>query len=127
MDKKTFDIIIKHKVEKVCKLYFELQEQYKDEFEKISLFDSDWNRMVMYAKGEYDEIDSSDMTMMNRIWKTYNKYKKEGTVYNEWEEIDYYLKEGQKIQAIKEYRNIHKSSLREAKDAVDERHQKLGL
>ena len=31
MNKKTFDIIIKHKVEKVCKLYFGIQEQYQDE------------------------------------------------------------------------------------------------
>ena len=93
MDKKTFDIIVKHKIEKVCKLYFEIQEQYQDEFEEMGeLFDGDWIRMTEYATGDYEEIDSHDMTVMNRIWKTYNKYKKEGKVYNVWDEIDELLR-----------------------------------
>ena len=85
MNKKTFDIIVKHKIEKVCKLYFAIQEQYQDEFEEMGeLFDGDWIRMTEYATGDYEEIGSHDMTVMNRIWKTYNKYKKEGKVYDEW-------------------------------------------
>ena len=88
MDKKTFDIIVKHKIEKVCKLYFEIQEQYQEDFEEMGeLFDGDWQRMVNYSTGDYEEIDEHDMTVMNRVWKTYNKYKKEGKVYNVWDEI----------------------------------------
>ena len=97
MDKKTFDIIVKHKMERVCKLYFELQEEYQEEFEKLSLFDDDWNRMVRYSTGEYEEIDEHDMMIMNRIWKTYNKYKKEGKVYNVWDDIDEFLREGKAV------------------------------
>jgi len=126
MDRKTFDIIVKHKMERVCKLYFELQEEYQEEFEKLSLFDDDWNRMVRYSTGDYEEIDSHDMTVMNRIWKTYNKYKKEGKVYNEWDDIDEELKNGRKINAIKLYRTINNTGLRESKDVIDDRCKKLG-
>ena len=127
MDKKTFDIIVKHKIEKVCKLYFEIQEKYQKEFEDMGeLFDSDWQRMVRYSTDDYDEIDDHDMTVMNRIWKVYNKYKKEGKVYNEWDDIDEELKNQRKINAIKLYRKIHNTGLRESKDAIDDRCEKLG-
>ena len=128
MNKKTFDIIVKHKIEKVCKLYFEIQEEYKEDFEKISLFDSDLERMTQYATGEYDigKIDTFDMNVMNRILKTYNKYKKEGKVYDEWDDIDELLREGKKINAIKLYRERNDTGLKESKDAIDDRYEKLG-
>ena len=125
MDKKTLNIIVEHKIEKVCKLYFEIQEEYKEDFEKISLFDSDLERMSQYATGDYEEIDSDDMTVMNRIWKTYNKYKKEGKVYNVWDEIDELIREGKKINAIKRYRELFDTSLKESKDAIDKRYERL--
>ena len=125
MDKKTFDIIVKHKMERVCKLYFELQEEYQEEFEKLSLFDDDWNRMVRYSTGEYEEIDEHDMMIMNRIWKTYNKYKKEGKVYNVWDDIDELLREGKKINAIKLYRDRFGTGLKESKEAVDNRYMRF--
>ena len=128
MDRKTLNIIVEHKIEKVCKLYFEIQEEYKEDFEKISLFDSDLERMTQYATGEYDidKIDTFDMNVMNRIWKTYNKYKKEGKVYDEWDDIDELLREGKKINAIKLYRERNDTGLRESKDAIDDRCEKLG-
>ena len=127
MDKKTFDIIVKHKIEKVCKLYFEIQEQYQEDFEEMGeLFDGDWQRMVNYSTGDYEEIDEHDMTVMNRVWKTYNKYKKEGKVYNVWDEIDELLRQGKKINAIKRYREVFDTGLKESKDAVDSRCAKLG-
>ena len=126
MDKKTFDIIIKHKIEKVCKLYFEIQEKYQEEFEEMGeLFDSDWQRMVNYSTGDYEEIDDHDMTVMNRVWKIYNKYKKEGKVYNEWDDIDELLREGKKINAIKLYRDRFGTGLKESKDAVDNRYMRF--
>ena len=127
MNKKTFDIIVKHKIERVCKLYFEIQEKYQKEFEDMGeLFDSDWKRMVNYSIGDYDEIDDHDMTVMNRIWKVYNKYKKEGKVYNEWDDVDHYLKEGKKINAIKRYREVFDTGLKESKDVIDSRCVRLG-
>ena len=126
MDKKTFDIIVKHKIEKVCKLYFEIQEKYQDEFEEMGeLFDSDWHVMVRYSTSDYDEIDEHDMMVMNRVWKIYNKYKKEGKVYNEWDDIDELLREGKKINAIKLYRERNGTSLKESKDAVDNRYMRF--
>ena len=128
MDRKTLNIIVEHKIEKVCKLYFEIQEEYKEDFEKISLFDSDLERMTQYATGEYEieKIDTFDMNVMNRIWKTYNKYKKEGKVYDEWDDIDELLREGKKINAIKLYRERNDTGLKESKDAIDDRCEKLG-
>ena len=127
MDRKTLDIIVKHKIEKVCKLYFEIQEKYQEEFEEMGeLFDSDWQRMVRYSTDDYEEIDDHDMTVMNRVWKIYNKYKKEGKVYNEWDDIDEFLRQGQKINAIKLYRERNDTGLRESKDAIDDRCKKLG-
>ena len=127
MDKKTFDIIVKHKIEKVCKLYFEIQEKYQDDFEEMGeLFDGDWQRMVNYSTGDYEEIDEHDMTVMNRVWKTYNKYKKEGKVYNVWDDIDEFLREGKKINAIKRYREVFDTGLKESKDAIDSRCVRLG-
>ena len=126
MDKKTFDIIVKHKIEKVCKLYFEIQEKYQEEFEEMGeLFDSDWHVMVRYSTSDYDEIDEHDMMVMNRVWKIYNKYKKEGKVYNEWDDIDELLREGKKINAIKLYRERNGTSLKESKDAVDNRYMRF--
>ena len=126
MNKKTFDIIVKHKIEKVCKLYFGIQEQYQDEFEEMGeLFDGDWIRMTEYATGNYEEIGSLDMTVMNRIWKTYNKYKKEGKVYNVWDEIDEFLRQGQKINAIKLYRETFGAGLKESKDAIENRYMRF--
>ena len=126
MDKKTFDIIVKHKIEKVCKLYFEIQEKYQEEFEEMGeLFDSDWQRMVRYSTSDYDEIDEHDMMVMNRVWKIYNKYKKEGKVYNEWDDIDELLREGKKINAIKLYRDRFGTGLKESKEAVDNRYMRF--
>ena len=126
MDKKTFDIIVKHKIEKVCKLYFGIQEQYQDEFEEMGeLFDGDWHRMVNYSTGDYEEIDEHDMMIMNRIWKTYNKYKKEGKVYNVWDDIDEFLRQGQKINAIKLYRETFGTGLKESKEAIENRYMRF--
>ena len=125
MDKKVFDTIVRHKVEKVCKLYFDIQEKHMEEFEQINLFDSDWDMMVRFATADYDEVDSHDMNSLNRVWRTYNKYKTDGLIISEWDGIDVLIKEGKKISAIKEYRKKHNCGLKEAKDAVDSRQEIL--
>ena len=83
--------------------------------------------MTQYATGEYDidKIDTFDMNVMNRIWKTYNKYKKEGKVYDEWDDIDELLREGKKINAINRYREVFGTGLKESKDAVDKRYMRF--
>ena len=121
----SLDIIVKHKLDKVCKLYFEIQEQYKEEFEKMNLFDSDWNWMVQITHTKPSEIDGHDMSNLNRVWKLYNTYKKEGRVYDEWSEIDDLLNRDMKIGAIKLYRQEFGCGLREAKDVIDSRQMKL--
>ena len=42
------------------------------------------------------------------------------------ERIDLFIRSGQKIEAIKEYRSLHRVDLKTAKDAVEARGRKLG-
>ena len=69
-----------------------------------------------------DEI-ASIMIGANRIWKIRNKIKS-GELPNDYlsdikDLMEDYVKQGQKIAAIKVYRKKHSCSLREAKDYVD--------
>lgn len=42
------------------------------------------------------------------------------------ERIDLFIRSGQKIEAIKEYRTLHRVDLKAAKDAVEARERELG-
>lgn len=42
------------------------------------------------------------------------------------ERIDLFIRSGQKIEAIKEYRTLHRVDLKTAKDAVEARERELG-
>jgi ribosomal protein L7/L12 len=42
------------------------------------------------------------------------------------ERIDLFIRSGQKIEAIKEYRTLHRVDLKTAKDAVEARGRELG-
>lgn len=42
------------------------------------------------------------------------------------ERVDQFIRSGQKIEAIKEYRALHRVDLKSAKDAVDARERELG-
>ena len=121
----TLNIIVKRKLDMVCDLYFDIQDKYKEDFEKLELFDSDWDRMIKFTETKPSDIDGHDMTTLNRVWKLYNSYRETGKVYDEWEEIDKELSNDRKISAIKIYRQHFNSGLREAKEAVDARQMKL--
>jgi len=121
----TLNIIVKRKLDMVCDLYFSIQDEHKEEFEKLSLFDSDWDRMVQYTVTKPSDIEGHDMTQLNRVWKLYNSYKETGKIYDEWKEIDECLQMDRKINAIKLYRQEFDCGLREAKEAVDARQMKL--
>jgi ribosomal protein L7/L12 len=42
------------------------------------------------------------------------------------ERIDLFIRSGQKIEAIKEYRTLHRVDLKTAKDAIEARERELG-
>ena len=70
--------------------------------------------------------DKTEFTMANLMWKKYSG----GVSVDEktiWLLIDTLLEEGTKIGAIKMYRRFINSSLREAKDIVDAREQKIKM
>ena len=75
-----------------------------------------------------DEI-ANIMVNANRIWKVRNKIKS-GELPNDYlsdvkDLMEDYIKQGQKIMAIKVYRKKHDCTLREAKDYVDSIHKDL--
>ena len=64
----------------------------------------------------HQRLTAVEMKRCNELWKTYN---------NNWKEIDKFIKSDNIINAIKEYRNIHKCGLRDAKNAIENRKVKL--
>ena len=69
-------------------------------------------------------ITRDDMIACNEIWKKYENSNIDLSNIN-WVNIDEFINNGNKIGAIKLYRNRYKCSLREAKNAVDRRHDDL--
>ena len=70
--------------------------------------------------------DKTEFTMANLMWKKYNG----GVSVDEktiWLLIDTLLEDGTKIGAIKMYRRFINSSLREAKEVIDAREQKIKM
>ena len=81
-------------------------------------------RLITDVKDSGLVPDKTEFTMANLMWKKYNG----GVSVDEktiWILIDTLLEEGTKIGAIKMYRRFINSSLREAKDIVDAREQKI--
>ena len=87
-----------------------------DVYSMMVMVDEDWDKL---SREEVREV----MERSNQIWKE-RKWIESGKVDN-LEEAKYralvidYLKQGEKINAIKIYRTNKGSSLREAKDYVD--------
>ena len=77
----------------------------------------------------YPEEIANIMVNANRIWKIRWKIKN-GKLPNDYlsdikDLMEDYIKQGQKIMAIKVYRKKHDCTLREAKDYVDSIHKDL--
>jgi ribosomal protein L7/L12 len=67
------------------------------------------------------------LTMISRRGeKPDSSRARSGTAPPSGERIDEFLRAGQKIEAIKEYRTLHGGDLKAAKDAVEARARKLG-
>jgi len=69
-----------------------------------------------------------DLLEANGLWKKHSNNPEEVIEImenNGWGSIDYWIDEGKLIFAIKEYRKIHACSLKEAKEAIDNRKRKL--
>ena len=81
-------------------------------------------RLIEDAKESGLIPDKQEFIMANLMWKKYSG----GVPINEktiWILIDALLEQGTKIGAIKMYRRFINSSLREAKDVVDAREEKI--
>ena len=82
-------------------------------------------RLISDVKDSGLVPDKTEFTMANLMWK---KYSGHGLAANDemiWLLIDTLLEQGTKIGAIKMYRRFINSSLREAKDVVDAREEKI--
>ena len=83
-------------------------------------------RLITDVKDSGLVPNKEEFIMANLMWKKYNG----GVSIDEktiWLLIDVILGDGRKINAIKLYRRFINSSLREAKEVVDAREQKIKM
>ena len=111
-------------IEKLVKLkeriaLSEFSPQYEDDK------DMNWcGRLLSDVRDSGLVPNKEEFVMANLMWKKYNG----GVPIDEktiWLLIDALLEQGTKINAIKMYRRFINSSLKEAKDIVDAREQKI--
>jgi hypothetical protein len=127
------------KLELLYELIFENQEKY-DGFSTESGNDEDLfteeEALVfdLYQHVSENGLNGMDVegqiTNLNRIYREQMNIKENGIdAHNPvWKDVDEILKNGgNKIKAIKRYREITGEGLRESKNAVDERQRLLGL
>ena len=109
-------------IDKLLKLNERIAVDKVDEVQKKDLI---WcQRLITDVKDSGLVPDKIEFTMANLMWKKYNG----GVPIDEktiWVLIDALLEEESKIGAIKMYRRFINSSLKEAKDIVDAREQKI--
>ena len=111
-------------IEKLVKLkeriaLSEFSPQYEDDKDM-----NWWGRLLSDVRDSGLVPNKEEFMMANTLWKKYNG----GVDANSeamWVVIDDLLKQHNKIGAIKLYRRFTGSSLREAKDIVDAREQKI--
>jgi hypothetical protein len=87
-----------------------------------TLNDMDWvKRKIEDLEGGV-VLDGDHMRVANNLWK---RYSIDDVLEQDlWRYIDKCLTKGNKIEAIKTYRQLHGCGLREAKDACDAREMK---
>ena len=108
-------------IDKLLKLNERIAVDLTHDIEK----DLHWcQRLISDVKDSGLVPDKQEFIMANLMWKKYNG----GVSVDEktiWLLIDTLIEEGSKIGAIKMYRRFINSSLKEAKDIVDAREQKI--
>ena len=109
-------------IDKLLKLNERIAVDKLDEGQKMDLI---WcQRLITDVKDSGLVPNKVEFTMANLMWKKYSG----GVSVDEktiWLLIDTLIEEGSKIGAIKMYRRFINSSLREAKEVIDAREQKL--
>ena len=109
-------------IDKLLKLNERIAVDRVSEGQKTDLI---WcQRLITDVKDSGLVPNKVEFTMANLMWKKYSG----GVSVNEktiWLLIDTLLEEGSKIGAIKMYRRFINSSLREAKEVVDARQEKI--
>ena len=109
-------------IDKLLKLNERIAVDKVDEVQEKDLI---WcQRLVSDVKDGGLVPNKEEFVMANLMWKKYNG----GVPIDEktiWLLIDALLEQGTKINAIKMYRRFINSSLKEAKDIVDAREQKI--
>ena len=114
--------IIKKKYEK---LYWRLHNHPNKSFTNdVWQDDFKWVRNQIADLDCEPVIRKMDLIYANQIWKKYATSNIDLNNVN-WVNIDEFIKNSNKIGAIKLYRNRYKCSLRAAKNAVDQRHDDL--
>ena len=111
-------------IEKFTKLKYRITFKTHRTQMGVELDDIKWvKRQIEDLEGGI-VLKKSSLIKANLLWGHYSHDTRVIEI-DSMELIDYLLEEGNKIGAIKEYRKIHKCSLREAKDFIDTRYMKL--
>ena len=109
-------------IDKLLKLNERIAVDKVDDVQKKDLH---WcQRLISDVKDSGLVPDKQEFIMANLMWKKYNG----GVSIDEktiWVLIDTLLEQGTKIGAIKMYRRFINSCLREAKEVIDAREQKI--
>ena len=110
-------------VGKLIKLKYKINTAYENG--EYTTKDRDWILLIISAAKE-GKYGRGDLEKANTLWKKYSDMDYTSSVEGDmWENIDELLNANKKIDAIKVYKKWMSCDLREAKDVIDARHQKL--
>jgi len=113
-------------VGRLIKLKYRINDAYKNQYDLDNKDDRNWVLgIIEEARGGINP-NQQHLLKANELWKKYSDMDYTSSVEGEmWENIDELLNANKKINAIKVYKKWMKCDLREAKDVIDARQEKL--
>ena len=111
-------------VGRLIKLKYKINTAYENG--KYTTPDRDWVLGIIEESKDGINPNQQHLLKANELWKKYSDMDYTSSVEGEmWEKIDELLDANKKINAIKVYRKWMNCDLREAKDVIDARKEKL--
>ena len=113
-------------VGRLLKLKYRINDAYKNQYDLDNKDDRNWVLGIIEESKDGINPNQQHLLKANELWKKYSDMDYTSSVEGEmWEKIDELLDANKKINAIKVYRKWMNCDLREAKDVIDARKEKL--
>ena len=113
-------------IDKLLKLKYRINDAYKNQYDLDNKDDRNWVLGIIEESKDGINPNQQHLLKANELWKKYSDMDYTSSVEGEmWEKIDELLDANKKINAIKVYRKWMNCDLREAKDVIDARKEKL--